>query len=140
MGRGELKLLAAGEEFTSGFGVDPQLQVRRELVAKDERIEGGNLVSELEYRLTISSYRDRAIALILEDRIPYSPDAVVQIRLLESKPELSQDPEYQRTDFKKGILRWDLEIPAQAIDDKATVVIYRFSIAHDKDATVQGKS
>ena len=140
VGRGKLKLLAAGEEFTSGFGVDPQLQVRRELVAKNERIEGGNLVSELEYRLTISSYRDRAIPLVLEDRIPYSPDGVVQIRLLESKPELSQDPEYQRTDFKKGILRWDLEIPAQAIDNKATVVIYRFSIAHDKDATVQGKS
>jgi len=29
VGRGELKLLAAGEEFTSGFGIDPQVQVGR---------------------------------------------------------------------------------------------------------------
>ena len=138
VGRGRIELIASGEEFRAGFGVDPQVQVVKELVTKSERIEGGNMVSEFEYKLTVSNYGEKVIRLKLEDRIPYSPDGSVQVKLLEAKPKISQDPEYQRTKLKKGLLRWNLEIPEQAINEKAIVVMYRFRMAHDKQMTIKG--
>ncbi len=138
VGRGKVQLIASGEEFKAGFGVDPQIQVVKELVTKSEHVEGGNLVSEFEYQLRVSNYGRKAIRMKLEDRMPYSPNGSVQVRLLEAKPEISQDPEYRRTKLKKGLLRWNLEIPEQAINEKAIVVIYRFRIAHDKDMTIKG--
>ncbi len=138
VGRGRIKLIASGEEFKAGFGVDPQVQVVKELISKTEHIEGGNQVSEFEYKLTVSNYGKKAIRLKLEDRMPYSPDGSVQVKLLEAKPEVSPDSEYRRTKLPKGLLRWDLEIPAQAISEKAVVVVYRFRMAHDKQLTIKG--
>lgn len=138
VGRGALKLIASGEDFKAGFGVDPQVQVAKELVTKSEHVEGGNEVSEFEYKLTISNYRNKAIPLILEDRMPYSRDGSVQVKLLEANPKISEDAEYQKTEFKKGLLRWELEIPAQAVNENAMVVVYRFTMAHDKQMAIQG--
>jgi len=138
VGRGSIKLIASGEEFGAGFGVDPQVQVVKELIRKTEHIEGGNQVSEFAYKLIISNYGEKAIPLKLEDRMPYSPDGSVQVKLLEAKPEVSPDAEYRRTKLPKGLLRWDLEIPAQAINEKEIMVTYRFRMAHDKQLTIKG--
>lgn len=138
VGRGRIELIASGEEFRAGFGTDPQVQVVKELVTKSEHIEGGNMVSEFEYKLTVSNYGKKVMRLKLEDRMPYSPDGSVQVKLLEATPKISQDPEYQRTKLKKGLLRWNLEIPEQAINEKAIVVMYRFRMAHDKQMTIKG--
>ncbi|GAG89460.1 unnamed protein product [marine sediment metagenome] len=121
-----------------GFGVDPQVQVDRELVNKTERIEGGNKVSEFRYKLTISNYGSANIALRLEDRIPYSPNSLVKVNLIETEPDLSRDQQYRTTAYKKGLLRWDLDIPAQATNDQAIEVTYRFTIAHDKEMAIKG--
>lgn len=107
-------------------------------MTKSEHIEGGNMVSEFEYKLTVSNYGKKVMRLKLEDRMPYSPDGSVQVKLLEATPKISQDPEYQRTKLKKGLLRWNLEIPEQAINEKAIVVMYRFRMAHDKQMTIKG--
>ena len=138
VGRGTIELIASGEEFTAGFGTDPQVQVVKELVTKTEHIEGGNMVSEFEYKLTVSNYGKNIIRLKLQDRMPYSPDGSVQVKLLEAQPEISQDPEYQKTELKKGLLRWDLEIPQQAINEEAMVVVYRFRMAHEKQMAIRG--
>jgi len=138
VGRGTIELIASGEEFKAGFGVDPQVQVVKELTTKSEHIEGGNIVSEFEYQLTVSNYGKKIIKLSLEDRMPYSPDGSVQVTLLKAVPEISQDPEYQKTKFKKGLLLWNLEIPAQAINDEAVVVLYKFRMAHDKQMAIKG--
>ena len=138
VGRGKMQMVACGEEFKAGFGVDPQVQVARELVNKTERIEGGNKVSEFEYKLTVSNYGETTIPLRLEDRIPYSSKSSIQVKLLQTEPELSQDKEYKTEGYKKGLLRWDLQIPAEATNDKAVVVTYKFSVAHDRQMSITG--
>jgi hypothetical protein len=50
----KLPLVAAGEPFIAGFGVDPQLQVSRRLVHKARSVQGGNQVTiyvNYEFRL-----------------------------------------------------------------------------------------
>lgn len=138
VGRGMTPLVAAGEEFKAGLGVDSQVQVSRELASKTEAIEGGNIAWVCEYRLTISNYHQQPVRLTLEDRMPYSEDGSVQVKLLETKPELSQDPEYQRTQAPKGLLRWDIEIPPLAIKDNAVIVSYRFHMAHERQMAITG--
>ena len=44
VGRMNLPLVAIGERLTVCFGVDPQLQVARQLVRKQRTIQGGNQV------------------------------------------------------------------------------------------------
>jgi hypothetical protein len=46
-----LPLVAAGEPFIAGFGVDPQLQVSRRLVHKSRSVQGGNQIFDYEFRL-----------------------------------------------------------------------------------------
>src|SRR5262249_56005911 len=50
VGRMDLPLVAIGEQFTAGFGVDPQLQVQRQMVDKSRETKGGNQVLKDEYR------------------------------------------------------------------------------------------
>ena len=57
VGRMNLPLVAIGEKYTVGFGVDPQLQVSRLLVKKSRSVQGGNQVHSYEYRITIGSYK-----------------------------------------------------------------------------------
>ena len=47
VGRMRLPLVAAGEPFIAGFGVDPQLQVSRRLVRKARSVQGGNQIFDL---------------------------------------------------------------------------------------------
>ena len=49
VGRMTLPLVAIGEEFVAGFGVDPQIQVERQLVEKNHSIQGGNQVQTYDY-------------------------------------------------------------------------------------------
>lgn len=130
--------VASGEEFKAGFGVDPTVLVEKSLVDKKEHIEGGNKVAEFEYKIVISNYGNEGVALRLEDRIPFNPSGAVQVKLIEAKPELSQDKEYQETQSRKGLLRWDLKVSANAVNDKAFIVTYKFSTAHDKQMAIQG--
>ena len=60
VGRMNLPLVAIGEQFTVGFGVDPQLQVQRQMMDKTRTMQGGNQVLKYEYRILVSSYKTRA--------------------------------------------------------------------------------
>ncbi len=57
VGRMNLPLVAAGEPFIAGFGVDPHLQVSRHLVHKGRSVQGGNQVFDYEFRLGLRNYR-----------------------------------------------------------------------------------
>jgi hypothetical protein len=50
-----LPLVAIGEKYKVGFGVDPQLQVARVLLKKNRTVQRGNQVHNYEYRITVRS-------------------------------------------------------------------------------------
>ena len=72
VGKGDMKLVTIGQTFTTGFGVDSQIQVAREF--KDKKIESlwGNRMDEHQYRIAINNYKDAAVALRLMDRLPWT--------------------------------------------------------------------
>ena len=97
VGRMRLPLVAAGEPFIAGFGVDPQLQVSRRLVRKSRSVQGGNQIFDYEFRLGLRNYRPGPVKLQLWDRLPKPQGEAVAVNLVKTSVELSTDPAYLRT-------------------------------------------
>ena len=70
VGRMNLPLVAIGERYTVGFGVDPQLQVSRLMVKKSRSLQGGNQVHNYDYRITVASYKSESVKVQVWDRLP----------------------------------------------------------------------
>ncbi|MEN6407420.1 MAG: DUF4139 domain-containing protein [Thermoguttaceae bacterium] len=137
VGRGEIPTVARGQTFVVGFGADPQLRARRELVDRNELVQGGNRELSFKYRLVLENFKNEAVPVRLFDRIPYSDrTAEVRIKLGETKDPLSVDSLYVRTERPKNILRWDLTVPAGATAEKARLVEYGFTVEFDRNLTV----
>ena len=137
VGRGEIPTVARGQTFVVGFGADPQLRARRELVDRTEVVQGGNRELSFKYRLVIENFKQEAASLRLFDRAPYSDRPTeVRIKLGEMKDPLSTDSLYVRTEKPKNILRWDLTVPASTTAEKARLVEYGFTIEFDRNLTV----
>jgi hypothetical protein len=137
VGRGSVPLVTIGERFTAGFGIDSQVQVAHELEEKTTRVQGGNRIDTYTYRIALRNYKNAAVGLRLLDRLPYTEDASIRIELGKTEPSLSTDAEYLRALNKKGILRWDLKLGANTIDDKATIVKYNYTMEYDRNMQIQ---
>jgi len=138
VGRSQIPTVAVGESFTVGFGIDSSLRVNRELLEKTEAVQGGNRVLNFTYRLSLENFGTMPAAVRLLDRLPTAKEQEIKVTLAPGAPELSKDPAYQPKDRKKGILRWDVEVPAQAIGPKAFTLDYQFKAEYDKQMSILG--
>jgi uncharacterized protein (TIGR02231 family) len=136
VGRMNVPLVAIGEQFTVGFGVDPQLQVARQLIDKVRSTQGGNQVLKYEYRILINSYKPEAVTLQLWDRLPHADMESVGVSLLKTAPELSRDTLYLREERTHNLLRWDLKVEPAMNGEKAMAVNYEFQLALDRQMTI----
>jgi uncharacterized protein (TIGR02231 family) len=137
VGRGQVPLVTMGDRFTTGFGIDSQVQVAHELEEKTTRVQGGNRIDTYTYRIALRNYKNAAVGLRLLDRLPYTEDSSIRIELGKTEPALSTDAEYVRTLGKKGIMRWDLKLGPNTIDDKATIVRYSYTMEYDRNMQIQ---
>ena len=136
VGRMNLPLVAIGEQFTAGFGVDPQIQVSRVQVSRASNVQGGNQVQTFDYRIRIESFKNAEVSLQVLDRLPRGESESVGVALVKTSPEISTDPAYLRDERRKNLLRWDLKVPAQSNGDKALSVDYQFKLEYAKDVAL----
>lgn len=136
VGQGELRLVARGEEAHVGFGVDTQLRCSRELTDKSDAISWGSRIQKFNYRLRLENYKDTPVSVMLLDRIPATKTDQIQITLGKLSHKLSTDEVYVRDEKDKGLLRWDITLPAKAAGAKAVDVTYDFEMKFAKDMHV----
>jgi uncharacterized protein (TIGR02231 family) len=136
VGQMSLPLVVIGEQFTAGFGVDPQLQVQRQMVDKARTTQGGNQSLRYDYRITISSYKDEKVKMQVWERLPFAESDTVGITLLKTTPELSNDDVYKREQRPTNLLRWDIEVPANANGPKSVSINYEFKLELDRQMTI----
>ena len=133
VGRTEIPTVARGEVFVVGFGADPQLRTRRELADKTEGTQGGNRELSIKYRLVVENFKEEAMAVRLFDRLPHSDRKTdIEVTLGEMSDELSDDKLYVRVEKPKGILRWEIDVPAQASGENARMVEYGYTVEYDR--------
>lgn len=134
VGRGEIPTVARGQTFVVGFGADPQLRARRDLLSKTEGVQGGNREIGLRVGLSVESFKEEPVKLRLLDRLPYSSSAgQVRVTLKDPSEPLSQEALYQRMERPKGLLRWDIEVPARATGEEARTVEYSYTAEFDRN-------
>ncbi len=134
VGRGEIPTVARGQTFVVGFGADPQLRSRRELAERTEDVQGGNRELSFEYRLVVENYKDEEVPVRVFDRLPHSDrPGDIRVELGELKDPLSTDELYVRTEKPKGILRWEIKVPAAATGKDARIIEYGFTVDFDRN-------
>jgi hypothetical protein len=136
VGRMALPLVAIGEQFTVGFGAEPQLQVQRQLLDRTRTMQAGNQVLKYDYRILISSYKDEKVKVQVWDRLPRGENESLNVTLIKSSPELCKDGVYEREERANNLLRWDVEIEPEMRGEKALKISYEFKLELDKQATL----
>lgn len=133
VGRSEIPTVARAQTFVAGFGVDPQLRARRELVERTESLQGGNRKLDFKYRVTLENWRSTEALLRVYDRIPHSDgSADVRVTLAPPADPLDTDPVYERREKPKGVLRWQITVPSGAVRDKARLLEYSYTVEFER--------
>jgi uncharacterized protein (TIGR02231 family) len=138
VGRMPMPLVAVGEEFTAGFGVDTQLQVQRQMVDQTRSTAGGNQVLKYDYRILVSSFKNQPVQVQVWDRLPKGENESVGVILSKTTPELCKDGLYQRESRPNNLLRWDVEVPANSNGEKAVAITYEFRMELDRQMAITG--
>jgi hypothetical protein len=136
VGRMSLPLVAVGEQFTAGFGVDPQLQVTRELAGKSRNLQGGNQVHAYHYVIRVSSFKQVPVTVQVWDRLPRAQAEAVGVSLVTTSPELSADAAYLRAERPQNLLRWDVKVEPGEHGEKAKTVTYDFKLEYDRNVAI----
>ncbi len=136
VGRMDLPLVAVGEQFTVGFGTEPQLQINRQMVDKSRTMQGGNQVLKFEYRMLVSSYKPEKVKLQVWDRLPQAENETLNVTLVKATPEISKDPVYQREERSHNLLRWDVDVEPKMNGENAMNLQYEFKLELDKQMTI----
>jgi hypothetical protein len=97
-------------------------------------VQGGNRELDFQYRLIVENYKEEAVPVRIYDRLPHCdrPEDI-RITLDEMKDPLDDDVLYLRRERPKGILRWEIDVPAGAIREKARIIEYGFSLEFDRN-------
>jgi hypothetical protein len=133
VGRGEIPSVGRGETFVVGFGAESQLRARRELADKKDGFQGGNRELAFQYRLVLENFKEAPVTVRVMDRLPVAENETdIRVTLGEMKDKLSEDVLYQRVERPKGILRWDLEVPAKATGEKARILEFGYKVEFDR--------
>lgn len=136
VGNGQLPLVAKGQDFTLGFGVDTQLRCRRELVDKSDKTFLGSRTQTFRYELAVENFKGKPVDVRLLDRIPTTRNKALKIEVEKTSHPLSKDADYLAREKSKGLLRWDVEVPAKAAGAKAGIVTYTFEMKLAADRSV----
>jgi hypothetical protein len=136
VGRMALPLVAIGEEFTVGFGAEPQLQVQRQMLERTRTMQAGNQVLKFDYRILISSYKEEKVKVQVWDRLPRGENESLSVTLIKASPALCKDPVYEREEKANNLLRWDVEVEPGMRGEKALKLSYEFKLELDKQATL----
>lgn len=124
VGSGSLGAVLPGEELKLSFGTDDRFRVQRQLVSRTIDHLGKKVRYTFEYRLTLTSFADAPVEVLVADQVPVAEVDQVSVELLETSsplPTLPDDP--------PGILRWK---PKIAPNGKAVITL-KFSVTFPRE-------
>ncbi len=115
IGFSQLPLLAAGADTEMGFGPLDGLRLTRTTPNRSEGDRGvfttTNQLTE-QAVMTVENLTGQDWTVLLRDAIPYSEQDDLEVAFTASPAVTRRDPEGQR-----GILEWDLDVPAGATQE-----------------------
>ncbi|MGB9367491.1 MAG: mucoidy inhibitor MuiA family protein, partial [Xanthobacteraceae bacterium] len=118
VGRGLMALTPKDETLRLGFGADEKVKVTRTMTRKLEGSAGiisSAKTDEREFKITLRSGHARPIKAVIEDQVPASETAEIQVELLP----VTTPPSERDVRDRRGVLAWTFEAaPGEAKDIK----------------------
>ncbi len=116
VGRGQMKLTPKDETVRLGFGADEKINITRTVLRKVEGSTGiisSAKTDEREFRITVRNGHTMPVSFAIEDQMPVSEIADVQVELLPATTAPSErDPKDRR-----GVLVWNFEAAPGEVRD-----------------------
>lgn len=118
VGRGFMALTPKDETLRLGFGADEKVKVTRTITRKIEGSAGiisSAKTDEREFKITLRSGHARPIKAVIEDQVPTSETAEIQVEVLP----VTTPPSERDVRDRRGVLAWTLEAaPGEAKEIK----------------------
>jgi uncharacterized protein (TIGR02231 family) len=111
VGRGQMALTSKDETVRLGFGADDKVKVARATVRRNEGSTGiisSAKTDEREFKITVRNGHDTPIKVMVEDQLPVSEIADVQVELLP----VTTAPTERDTRDRRGVLSWMFDAAA----------------------------
>ena len=108
VGRGQMPLTPKDETLRLGFGPDEKVKVARAVTRKLEGSAGiisSARTDEREFKITLRSGHDRPIKAVIEDQVPTSETAEIQVEMLP----VTTPPTERDVRDRRGVLAWSFE-------------------------------
>lgn len=134
VGQNSLPLLRPGKDYNLFFGIDDQIEVKRETL-EDKAGEAGLLgrdnVKEQRTITSINNLRNKAIALVVTESVPVSKNKDIETEILKdhTTPGYREDLEN-----KKGVLQWTKDLAA----GQKTDIKLGWKVTWPKDESIIG--
>lgn len=135
VGQSHLPLLRAGKDTRLSFGIDDQVEIKRQTL-KDETGESGIIIGmqnvvDREYNTEIRNLRKKPVNLVLLETIPTPKNEKITVEILKDKTTSGFEKDAEKI---KGLMRWHLELrPGEKKD-----VALGWKISWPKDLRVDG--
>lgn len=118
VGRGLMALTPKDETLRLGFGADEKVKVTRAVTRKIEGSAGiisSAKTDEREFKITLRSGHARPVKVAIEDQVPASETAEIQVELLP----ITTPPSERDVRDRRGVLAWTFEAaPGEAKEIK----------------------
>jgi len=118
VGRSAMPLTPKDETLRLGFGADEKVKVTRTVTRKIEGSAGiisSAKTDEREFKITLRSGHARPIKAVIEDQVPASETAEIQVELLP----VTTPPSERDLRDRRGVLAWNFEAaPGEAKEIK----------------------
>jgi uncharacterized protein (TIGR02231 family) len=118
VGRGQMTLTPKDETLRLGFGADEKVKVTRTVTRKLEGTAGiisSARTDEREFKIILRSGHARPIKAVIEDQVPASETAEIQVELLP----VTTPPSERDLRDRRGVLAWTFEAaPGEAKEIK----------------------
>lgn len=118
VGRGQMAAASKDETVRLGFGADDKVKVARVAVRKIEGSAGiisSAKTDEREFKITLRSGHARPIKAVIEDQVPTSETAEIQVEMLA----VTTPPSERDLRDRRGVLAWNFEAaPGEAKEIK----------------------
>jgi uncharacterized protein (TIGR02231 family) len=118
VGRSVLALTTKDEPVRLGFGADEKVKIARVVSRKTEGSAGilsSSKTDIRDFRISIRNGHDFAIPISIEDQLPVSENAEIQVEMLPSAPP----PSERNVRDRRGVLAWNFDAaPGEAKEIK----------------------
>ena len=133
VGPTDLSATAPGADMELYFGADPALTATRTMLNRNtgsSGVFGGWIRTDSRYVIKVDNGSSRPVKMELWDRRPVSRSDEIEVAVVDIAPPLSTDAVYLADDAPRGLLRWDITVPASRTGDDAFTLNYDLRVEH----------